>query len=202
MDFDKLYAKLSDPNFQNPEKSDIYNYYIVQYNPDEEADVERTLASFKDVLVRPNNYIDVLSLDIFDEFCDFLDSQSFGDSTSFLKELLESEAEMSEQVETVLRNNAGSEEFYHWIHQRIQEHISKEDDNLRRPFIFMYGISRIYPYLRTNILLTNYENYNEVTRYRLIIFYPGHKIQDKFTYSLFGQLKETNMYRAILLNEE
>ena len=137
MDFDKLYAKLSDPNFQDPEKSDIYNYYIVQYNPDEEAEVERTLASFKDVLVRPNNYIDVLSLDIFDEFCNYLDSQSFGDSASFLMELLESEAEMSEQVETVLKNNAGNGEFFHWIHQRIQEHISKEDDNLRRPFIFL-----------------------------------------------------------------
>jgi hypothetical protein len=202
MDFEKLYAKLSDPNFQNPEKSDIYNYYIVQYNPDEEAEVERTLANFKDVLVRPNNYIDVLSLDIFDEFCQFLDNQSFGDSASFLKELLESEADMSDQVGTVLQNNANSPEFYRWIHERIQSHIAKDDDDLRRPFIFIYGIGRLYPYLRTNVLLTNYENYNEVTRYRLIIFYPGHKIQDKFTYSLFNQLKETNMYRAILLNEE
>ena len=63
VNFDKLYEKLADKQFQDTENTDFfYNYFVVQYTVSEEKEVERTLDQFKEALSRPTNYIDVLSL--------------------------------------------------------------------------------------------------------------------------------------------
>ena len=78
VNFEELYEKLADKQFQDTENTDFfYNYFVVQYSVCEEKEVERTLDQFKEALSRPTNYIDVLSLDIFDELCHFLDNRPF-----------------------------------------------------------------------------------------------------------------------------
>lgn len=198
VNFEKLYEKLADKQFQDTENSDFfYNYYVVQYNVKEESEVERTLDQFKEALSRPTNYIDVLSLDLFDELCCYLDTRPFFTFDSTLKFMLETDKEMPEAVTSSLTDIANSDEFYEYIHQRILEHISKTGDNMRRPYVFFYGISRIYPYLRTNVLLTAYEKYNKANKYKVIIFYPGSQVGNSF--SLFDKLEDSHTYRATLL---
>lgn len=200
MNLSALYDKLSDPGFQDPAKSDMYyNYYVFPYDPAQEYELERELLLFKNVLVRPVNYIDVLSIDLFDEFCNFLDTKTFG-KHPYLRYLLDKDAAMSDKVLSSLCSNANSEAFYKYLNDRILEHISKDDDELRRPFVFIYGIGRMYPYLRTNVLLTNYENYNEVSKYKIIIFYPGRRVGN--SYSLFNVLEDSNIYRATKIIDE
>ena len=58
----------------------------------------------------------------------------------------------------------------------------------------------MYPYFRVNEFLTRYENFNETSRYKIIVFYPGQ--QDGNTFRLFGLLPDTHTYRAnLLLND-
>lgn len=198
VNFEKLYEKLADKQFQDTENSDFfYNYYVVQYNIREEAEVECTLDQFKEALSRPTNYIDVLSLDLFDELCHYLNTRPFFTYDSTLKFMLETDKEMPDAVTSSLTDIANSDEFYEYIHQRILDHISKKGDNMLRPFVFFYGISRIYPYLRTNVLLTAYEKYNKANKYKVIIFYPGSQIGNSF--SLFDKLEDSHTYRATLL---
>jgi hypothetical protein len=79
------------------------------------------------------------------------------------------------------------------------EHIS-QDDSYRRPFVFLYGIGSMYPYLRVNEFLASYENYNQTDNYKIIVFYPGR--QEDNSFRLFGTLSDNHTYRATLLINE
>lgn len=201
INFEEVYNKLNDKQFQDTENTDFYyNYFVVQYAVQEEAEVEQALIQFKESLSRPTNYIDVLSLDLFEEFCIFLNNRGFLTYDSYLDYLLEKDKSMPDAVTKSLFNMANSDEFYEHLDSRILEHIGKTGDNMRRPYIFFYGIGRIYPYLRTNVLLTAYEKFNRVNKYKVILFYPGSQQGNSF--SLFDKLEDSHTYRAtILLNQ-
>ena len=85
------------------------------------------------------------------------------------------------------------------IHRRIMEHVSKVDE-FRRPYVFLYGIGSMYPYLRTSTLLNKYEEFNETFRYKIILFYPGE--QEGNSFRLFSKLEDHHTYRAIVLMNE
>lgn len=198
MTVNELYEKLNSPSFQDPQNGDLfYNFFVYQYEAKDEYEIRRQIKSFKENLIRPANYVDVLTLDLFEEFTKFLDTQSFGRvNPSLLNFLMEEEQKRPENIQRVLIQQANSQKFYEYIHARIIDHISIEDDK-RRPYVFVHGIGDIFPYLRTNVFLTNYEKYNNTDKYKIILFYPGHRVNNSF--SLFDRLNDSNTYRAILL---
>ena len=100
------------------------------------------------------------------------------------------------RTQETLTRNAHSPEFVQYIHQRILDHISIKDD-YRRPYVFLHGIGSMYPYLRVNEFLALYEDYNQSGKYKIIVFYPGHREQNSF--QLFDTLQDNHTYRATLL---
>jgi len=196
----ELDDKLNSKGFQDTENGDLfYNFYIYQYPAEEEYAIRKQIMEFKANLIRPTNYVDVLTLNLFDEFCQFLDQKKFLRHPSMLKYQLEKEkADPSKAQNThdTLTRNAHSVDFVQYIHQRIIEHISQQDD-YRRPFVFLYGIGSMYPYLRVNEFLALYEDYNDTSKYKIIVFYPGKR--DNNTFRLFQTLQDNNTYRATLL---
>ena len=200
----ELYEKLCDPGFQRTEDGDIfYNFYIYQYDAEKEYEIRDQIREFKDNLIRPTNYVDVLCLNLFDEFCRFLDKKRFLSHPSMLKYQLEKEASNPEAngrgVADTLSRNAHSKDFLCYLHQRILDHISIKDE-FHRPYVFMYGVGSMFPYLRVNELLALYEDYNETYKYKIIVFYPGNREQN--TFKLFGALDDKHTYRATLLINE
>lgn len=198
MTIDELYEKLSSRQFQDTQNGDLfYNFFVYQYPAEKEYEIRQQIKEFKEQLIRPINYVDVLTMNLFEEFCNFLDGQSFGKlHPSYLKYLIEKDGTNPESVTKTLTNKANSDAFFQYIHNRIIEHISIKDNKIR-PYIFLYGIGSMYPYLRTNVFLTNYEKYNQSSNYKLIVFYPGNV--NKNTYHLFGMLNDEHTYRATLL---
>ena len=55
----------------------------------------------------------------------------------------------------------------------------------------------MFPYMCTNVFLANYEQYNRSNRYKIIVFYPGHREDNNF--KLFDRLDDQHTYRATLL---
>ena len=198
MTIDELYEKLSSRQFQDTQNGDLfYNFFVYQYPADKEYEIRQQIKEFKEQLIRPINYVDVLTMNLFEEFCNFLDGQSFGKlHPSYLKYLIEKDGSNPDSVTKTLTNKANSDAFYEFVHNKIIQHISIKDDKIR-PYIFLYGIGSMYPYLRTNVFLTNYEKYNQSSNYKLIVFYPGNV--NKNTYHLFGMLNDEHTYRATLL---
>ena len=203
MTIQELDDKLNSPGFQDTENGDLfYNFYIFQYPAEKEYDLRRQIQEMKDNLKRPTNYVDVLTLNLFDEFCCFLDQKKFLRHPSMLRYLLDKESKdpgQTENVQSTLSRNAHSPEFLQFLHQRILDHIEIKD-HFRRPYVFLNGIGSMYPYLRVNELLAQYEDYNETSRYKLIVFYPGHREDNSFR--LFGMLPDNHTYRATLLINE
>lgn len=199
MTVDELYKKLSDPNFQDTENGDLfYNFFVFQYDPDKEYEIQRQIQELKDSLERPNNFIDLLALDIYEEFISFLKGQEIW-GTSFLEEVLNTDKVDPEGATKMLTEQANSEDFLKQLHQKILAHKAIDDDK-DRPFIIFYGMGKMYPYLRTSTLLAKYEQYNLSNEYKIIVFYPGKK--DGNSYRLFDRLYDQNTYRATLLLNE
>lgn len=200
MTIQELDHKLNSPGFQDPENGDLfYNFFLYQYPAEEEYNIRKQIKEFKENLIRPTNYVDVLCLNLFEEFCNYLDQKKFLKNPSMLKYQLEKEKTNAEATANTLTRNAHSEEFVKYIHKRIMDHITIED-SYRRPFVFMYGIGSMYPYLRVNEFLSLYENYNESGKYKIIVFYPGHR--DNNSFRLFDALPDNHTYRATLLINE
>ena len=99
-------------------------------------------------------------------------------------------------VTTELTSEANSDNFIRFVNEKIKEHMAL-NDGLNKPYVFIHGIGKMFPYLRTNVFLTRYEKYNDPSSYRIILFYPGH--QEGNSFSLFDTLEDAHTYRAILL---
>ena len=78
MTIKELDDKLNSPGFQDTENGDLfYNFFIYQYPAEKEYDIRKQIQEFKQNLIRPTNYVDVLTLDLFEEFCNYLNGQKF-----------------------------------------------------------------------------------------------------------------------------
>lgn len=198
MTVQQLHEKLSSKEFQDTANGDLfYNYFVFQYDATKEYEIRRQIQEFKENFKRPTNYVDILTLDLWEEFCQYLDKSAFGRlHPSYLKYLLEKDQHDDAAVLRTLTIKANQRSFYEYIHSRIMEHVSQEDE-LIRPYVFVYGLGDMYPHLRTNTFLTNYEQFNKTSKYKLIVFYPGHV--EGNSYRLFDSMRDDHTYRATLL---
>ena len=199
MTIEELYEKLSSKEFQDTEHGDIfYNFYLFQYNAEEEYSIRRQIERFTVNLARPTNYLDVLKLNLFDEFCRFLDGMPFGklDDSQLHYFLSKDNAGQHDAVLKSLTAKANSRQFYEYINRRIMEHVNAESTG-KKPYVFLYGIGSMFPFLRTSVFLSGYEEFNETSKYKIIVFYPGESEENSF--SLFGKINDRHTYRAILL---
>lgn len=200
MTIEELYHKLEDKSFQDTTTGTMfYNVYIFQYPAQEEYEIRKQIENFKARLRRPSNNLDILTLNIFEEFYTFLEDKPFGKYPSMLQYLLDKEQKDAAAVQKTLIRNACDKEFFKYIDTRIREY-KLQENNLHKSYVFMYGFGQLYPYLRTNTFLSNFEQYNTGETYKMIVFYPGHAEGNSF--SLFDTLKDDNTYRSIkLINE-
>lgn len=200
MTVEQLYDKLCSKSFQDTESNIFYNFFVYLYQADKEFEMREQIDRIKENIKRPVNNVDILTLDIFEEFCNFMNAQSFGNHPSYLTYILEKDRIRPDDVTRALQLKANGDAFMLYLHNRIMEHVNKIDDQYIRPYVFMYGLGNIYPYLRTSNLLNRYEPYNRSERYKIILFYPGD--QSGSSFKLFGDLEDNHSYRAIVLMNE
>lgn len=201
MTIQELDQKLNSPGFQEIDNDLFYNFYIYLYPVEQEYDIRRQIHEFKENLSRPVNYQDVLTLNLFSEFCYFLDHKPFLGNPSMLRYLLEkekSDPSTANQIQNTLTRNAHSPAFMKHIEERINSHISAATaDGRPHAYVFLYGIGSMFPYLRVNEFLAEYEDYNSTNAYKIIVFYPGKR--DGNSFRLFETLHDNHTYRAVLL---
>jgi len=189
----ELYNKLDDKDFQDYLTGNLFfPAYMYVYDPTEEYKIDKEIEQIKDRLFRPTNYLKVMVLDIFEAFLEFLRSQPFGKVSKF-DFFLKQEETRPDQVEKSLRQTANDDRFYAWLHSKIRDHF-QEAGEAKVAYVFIKGFGTIFPYLRANKFMSNFEKY--IFGYKLILFYPG---EVKENYSLFKILNDENLYRAIQL---
>ena len=193
MTIKELYNQLADKDFQDPCTGNLFfPAYMYVYDPEKEYEIEAEILDIKERLHRPSNYLDVLVIDIFQEFLAFLKTQKFGKALK-LDFFIDNEMKKSDKVDKALKQDAQSAAFYGFIKNKINSHLSKADD-YEVAYVFLKGFGAAYPYIRASKFMNNFEKYIE--GYKMILFYPG-KAEEY--YNLFGILNDENLYRAIKL---
>jgi hypothetical protein len=196
MTITELYEQLADPEFKDPATGDLFfPAYMYTYDPELEREIDAEIQNIKERLHRPNTYVDVLVLDIFDELCAYLETQSLM-GKSKLDLYLERESKRPDVVAKDVKEMAYSEEFLGVMGDRIQAHLATAGE-YEKAYVFMKGFSRIYPYLRVSRFMNKFEKH--IKGYKLILFYPGSAGR---AYHMFNLLQDDHLYRAIhLINE-
>lgn len=193
MTIKELYDLLCDKSFQDPATGYLFfPAYMYLYEPEDEYLIREEIASMKERLVRPTDFVDVLDLNIFNEFCNYLKTQKWG-STNWLDFILSEEAKNYQNVQRTLRQKANDVKFCTFLNNKIQLHINEVSD-LKKSYVFIYGFGQIFPYLRASKFMNFFEQY--IKGYKIILFYPGNA--DK-NYNLFKVLNDEHLYRAIKL---
>lgn len=193
MTITELYNKLDDKDFQDHLTGNLFfPAYMYVYKPEKEYEVNQEINYIKERLHRPTNYLNVMVLDIFDGFLEFLQSQPFG-LVSKYDFFLKQEETHPDKVEKSLRQAANDDRFYEWLHQKITDHF-KAVGEAKVAYVFVKGFGAIFPYMRASKFMNNFEKY--ISGYKLILFYPG-KVEEN--YQLFEMLNDENLYRAIKL---
>ena len=78
MILDKLYDFLSDKGFQNPDTGKLFfPAYIYTYDPKDEYQVRKEISDLIERLKRPNNNLNCLVINIYEEFINYLKSTNF-----------------------------------------------------------------------------------------------------------------------------
>lgn len=196
MTIKELYDLLCDKSFQDPATGYLFfPAYMYLYEPEMEYRIRQEIQTMKERLVRPTDFVDVLALNIFDEFCQYLKTRKWGNS-NWLEFILSEEAKNHTTVQMTIRQKANDRKFCEYLNNRIQNHLSQISD-LKKSYVFVYGFGQIYPYLRASKFMNLFEGY--IKEYKIILFYPG---DAKKNYNLFKVLNDENLYRAIkLINE-
>ncbi|GGF79108.1 BREX protein BrxB domain-containing protein [Wenyingzhuangia marina] len=196
MTISELYDKLADDGFKDFETGNLFfPAYMYVYKAEEEYHINQEIEDIKNRLHRPTNYLDVMILDIYEEFLEYLKQAKMAKTNKF-EFYMQREKDKQDAVEKSLFKDAYDPKFLEYLNTKIKKHLAIED-NFQRSYVFLKGFGNAFPYIRTSRFFNNFEKY--VKGYKLIMFYPG---EAKEYYSLFGLLKDENLYRAIkLINE-
>ncbi|MFN8353666.1 MAG: BREX protein BrxB domain-containing protein [Spirosomataceae bacterium] len=193
MTITELYQQLANKDFQDYQTGSLFfPAYMYVYDPHQEYEVDQEIMNIKERLHRPTHYLDVLVIDLFQEFQHYLKKEKFGSKPKF-DYYLEHEPNKPQQVEHALRQDAYDPRFLRFLDQLIRTHF-EQAGNAEVAYVFVKGFGATFPYLRASKFINNFEKY--ISGYKMILFYPG---EVKDYYNLFGLLQDENLYRAIKL---
>lgn len=196
MTITELYKQLSDKDFQDHQTGNLFfPAYMYMYDATKEYEINKEILDIKNRLHRPNNYLDVMIIDIFEVFIEYLKQEKFGKVTKY--EFYNShEIDKADAVDKALKQDAYDNRFLNYLDNKIKLHFENAN-SYEVAYVFVKGFGNAFPYLRASRFMSNFEEY--IKGYKLIMFYPG---KAKNYYSLFGILNDENLYRAIkLINE-
>lgn len=193
MTITELYNMLADKDFQDPWTGNLFfPAYMYVYDESKEYETQLEILNIKERLYRPNSYLNVMILDIFQEFQEFLMQDTFGKQSKY-DFYIEQEEINYHKVQKALTQDANNDRFFSWLNQKISLHF-KESDHFEVGYVFVKGFGTIFPYLRVSKFISKFEKY--IIGYKMILFYPGKAGEN---YSLFNLLDDENLYRAIYL---
>lgn len=186
---------MADKGFQEPRTGNLFfPVYIYTYEPAEEYEMRKEINLLIEKLERPNNYLDSLVINMYDEMIEYLKEEQFANRTLF-DLISEKEKEDDEEALTWVRDEINEGNFYNNFTKKVKNHFGQ--NNEKKVYLVLHGFGTAYPYLRVSDFLKNTEQF--IKEFKVIVFYPGN--YDNNNYNMFGLLNDDNLYRANHLNK-
>ncbi|MFA9187568.1 BREX protein BrxB domain-containing protein [Flavobacterium magnesitis] len=191
----KLFDLMTDKGFQEPRTGNLFfPVYIYTYEPAEEYEMRKEISLLIEKLERPNNYLDSLVINMYDEMIEYLKEEQFANRSLF-DLISEKEKEDDEEALTWVRDEINEGNFYNNFTKKVKNHFGQ--NNEKKVYLVLHGFGTAYPYLRVSDFLKNTEQL--IKEFKVIVFYPGN--YDNNNYNMFGLLNDDNLYRANHLNK-
>ena len=133
MTITELYTQLSDKDFQDHQTGNLFfPAYMYMYPPEKEYEIDAEILDIKNRLHRPTNYLDVMVLDIFEEFVEYLKQEKFGKDTKF-NYYTQFEDSKPDAVDKSLKMDAYNQRFLNFLSSKIEEHFKQGRRNRTPP---------------------------------------------------------------------
>ena len=182
---DKAEAIIKTPSFrQNKGLGNEVGYYVFDYPAEQELIVRERIQYMKAKYSKAAHDFELIVFDLYDIVIDILEQEDFMEQCY----IFEKKKGMERIIEAIgnlleLDNDAGM------IVRYIQER------TLEEAVIFLTGIGKCYPFLRSHKVLNNM--HQVIDHVPVVIFYPGK--YDGQELVLFSKIKDDNYYRAFRL---
>ena len=125
MNIDNLVNLLEDKGFQDPKTGNLFfGAYIYLYDPASEHEMQKNIKTLTDRLKRPNNYLDCLTINLFDFFIEYLKGNSFI-GTSFFDTAVEQEQVNPDKAIDYLLREIEDDRFYKAFEAKVKNHFSE-----------------------------------------------------------------------------
>lgn len=175
------------PNFlENKGLGNEVGYYVFDYPAEQELVVRRRIAEMKAKYNTPSSNFQIVEYDLYDMVIDILQEKGYLEKC-FEFEKRKGFERITKSVGNLLRISGDD--------SLIVQHI--RDNTPERCVVFLTGVGKIYPILRSHKILNNL---HQVVDYvPVVMFYPGK--YDGQELILFGdkEAKDDNYYRAFQL---
>ena len=182
---DEMELAVYNPSFRETigNANDV-NYWIFDYDPSKELDVRERIAYMKAKNEQGNDDFKLVVFDLYDIIIDYLEKKNYMEKC-FKFEKQKGLYHIVRAVSNSLRIN----EHDSVIVKYIQDHTPEN------PIIFMTGIGKCYPLLRSHKVLNNL--HPTVLGTPVVLFFPGS--YNELELILFNEIKDDNYYRAFKL---
>lgn len=182
---DRIEDKINTPSFrENKGLGNEVGYYIFDYPPEKELLIRERVRYIEKKYENSPDGFRVVVFDLYDLIIDNLEKKGYIEKTI--------EMEKKKGLERVIRA-VGNTMRITAADSVIVNTI--RDNTPNNSVIFLVGIGKCYPLLRSHTVLNNL--HLVVDNVPVVMFYPGK--YDGQELNLFGELKDDNYYRAFRL---
>ena len=183
--FDKAEEMIQRPSFrENKGLGNEVGYYIFDYAADRELYVRERIEYIKKKNESSNDDFKVVVFDLYEIIIDILNKKGYLEKC-FEFEKTKGFDRVTKSIGNMLRITAAD--------SLIVNHI--KDNTPDKAVIFIMGIGKCYPILRSHTVLNNL--HQVIDNVPVVLFYPGK--YDGQELVLFGEIKDDNYYRAFKL---
>lgn len=183
-----LREKIRTSDFQHSRGlSNEVSYYILAYDPQDEPMVVEDIDNMKNQLNRETVGVDIVEFNVYQIMWELIDQMGIREA------VISMEAEdgidyLAEQLNNAFEMTESNNKFV----QYMQDKLADKTDVV----VFVTGLGQIYPLIRAHkILNTMHQIISDIP---VVLFYPGK--YDSLSFSMFGEAKEDNYYRAFQIN--
>ena len=179
--FNRFENKIKEDSFQNNEGlgNDV-GYYIFDYNPKLEQYTRQRKNKIIEKINNNNYAFKIQEFDIFKVVFELIKEKKYLEKIFALEEKRGTEKTIK-AIQNTLKLSNQNNLITHYI----------EDNYEKNNIIFITGMGKIYPIVRSYDILNNLD----ITDVPLVLFYPGTYTGNDL--KLFDEIEDTNYYRAL-----
>jgi hypothetical protein len=186
---DLIEPKILDKSFRSGRgTANELNFWIFDYAPEDEMAVRAHVEILARNVNSRHDDVKIVCFDLYKLMIDILREKNYLDKVKQMEQ-----AKGSDSIINPIKRTLRLTENGDLIIQKIVENLTPERD-----IIFLTGIGKAWPIIRSHTILNNL--HSKVEKNPLIMFFPGNYTSEL---RLFGEITDDNYYRAFkLINDK